>query len=81
NPKAQLVFSNQPKWEVATLSGTAVAEDGAQPRQWLWEAIPMMKKYYGGPDDPNMGVIKFTTKCIELLAMHENREPVCLELE
>ncbi|MEI6499803.1 MAG: pyridoxamine 5'-phosphate oxidase family protein [Armatimonadota bacterium] len=81
NPKAQLVFSDETKWEVATLSGLAVAEEGAEPRQWLFDAVPMMKKYYSGPDDEKMGVIKFKVKCLEILAMHENREPVCLDLE
>ncbi len=81
NPSAQLVFTEQTKWEVATLSGTAVAEEGAEARRLLWDAVPMMKKYYSGPDDPKMGIIKFKTKCLELLAMHENREPLCLDLE
>lgn len=80
NPNAQLVFSDEKTWEVATLSGTAVAEDSAEARQWLWDAIPMRKKYYSAADDPSMGVIKFKAECVELLAMHENREPERLEL-
>lgn len=80
NPNAQLVFSDQAKWEVATLTGTAEASEAAEPRQWLYDAIPMLKKYYGSPDDPKMGVIKFKATSLELLAMHENREPESLEL-
>jgi general stress protein 26 len=80
NPNAQLVFTNQAKWEVATLSGVAEACECAEARQLLWDAVPMLEKYYGGPDDAGMGVIKFRTRCLELLAMHENREPVCLDL-
>lgn len=78
NPNAQLVFSDPSKWDVATLSGTAVAEAGLAARQWLFDAVPAMKTYYSGPADPAMGVIKFKTRCVELLAGHESHEPVWL---
>jgi general stress protein 26 len=79
NPNAQLVFSDQAKWDVATLSGTAVAETRHTPRQWLFNAVPAMKTYYSGPADPAMGVIKFRTRCVELLAAHEIQGPFWLE--
>ena len=78
NPNAQLVFSDPVKWDVATLSGTAVAETGQAARQWLFDEVPAMKTYYSGPTDPTMGVIKFKARCVELLAAHESHEPVCL---
>lgn len=78
NPNAQLVFSDQSTWDVATLSGTAVAEAGPTVRQWLFDAVPVMKAYYSGPADPTMGVIKFKTRCVELLTAHESHEPVWL---
>jgi general stress protein 26 len=81
NPHTQLVFTDQTKWEVATLVGLAEASVDAEPRQLLWDSIPMIKKYYSGPRDEKMGVIKFQTKSLELLCMHENREPVFLDVD
>lgn len=80
NNHAQLLFSKEDDWQVATLSGTAEAVDTPAIRQLLWNAIPDMDKYYSGVDDPNMGIIKFTTRCLELLAMSEAHEPYCFEL-
>ncbi len=80
NPHAQLLFSKEDDWQVATLSGTAEAVDCAHCRQLLWDNVPAMQQYYSGVDDPNMGIIKFTTRCLELLAMSEAHEPYCFEL-
>jgi len=80
NAHAQLLFSNQDDWHVATLSGTAEAVDSPEIRQMLWDAIPPMRQYYSGVDDPGMGIIKFTTKCLELLSMAEGLTTHCFEL-
>lgn len=80
NPNAQLVFSDPAKWDVATLSGTAVLENGQPPRQWLFDTVPAMKTYYSAPADPTLAVIKFRTTCVELLAMNESHGPVWLDL-
>ncbi len=80
NPQAQLVFTDQTKWEVATLSGTAVVENGQAPRQWLFAAVPAMTTYYSSPTDPTLAVIRFRATCLELLATHENLQPVSVAL-
>lgn len=80
NPHAQLLFSDMDRWQVASLSGTAAAVDSPELRQLLWDAVPAMQRYYSGVDDPKLGIIRFTTRCMELLAMHEAREPYCFEL-
>lgn len=80
NPNAQLVFTDQTTWDVATVSGTAAAEKGQAARQWLFDAVPAMKTYYSGPADPALGVIKFRATGLEVLAMKESHEPVRLDL-
>lgn len=80
NSNAQLLFSQTEEWLVATLSGHGESVDTPELRQLLWDAVPAMQKYYSGIDDPNMGLIKFTTKCVELLAMSEAHEPYCFVL-
>jgi general stress protein 26 len=81
NPRAQLLFTKQESWEVATLSGKAEAVDTPEARQLLWEACPPMRQYYSGVDDPSMGIIRFTTCCLELLAMAEGHETQHFALE
>jgi len=80
NPNAQLLFTKQDTWEVATLSGTAEEADCPERRKLIWDAIPQLSNYYSGPDDPNMTLIKFKTRCLELLAVLEGHEVYCLEL-
>jgi general stress protein 26 len=73
NDRAQLLFTNQDSWEVATLSGSAEAVDSVAVRQLLWEGCAPMRRYYKGVDDPTMGIICFTTRCLELLTMAEHK--------
>jgi len=80
NPHVQLLFSRIEDMLVASISGTAEAVDSPGVRQLLWDAVPAMREYYSGEDDPNMGIIKITTECMELLAMQEQHEPYCFEL-
>lgn len=81
NPHAELLFTKQDTWEVATLDGIGESVDTPEIRQLLWEACPAMRQYYSGVDDPGMGIIKFTTRCMELLSMQEGHEPYCFDLE
>lgn len=80
NPNAQLLFTNQDTWAIATLSGAAEAVDCEHARQLLWDGVPAMRRYYSGADDPNMGVIMFKTKCLESVSMAEGLQVHCLEL-
>lgn len=80
NPAAQLLFSKQDDWQVAMLSGTAEDVDTPELRALLWENIPMMDQYYSGQDDPNMGIIRFVTKTLEVLCLQEGHEPRTIEL-
>jgi general stress protein 26 len=79
NPNMQLVFGKPDLSEVATLIGTAVAENSPEVKQLVWNAIPMLGQYFTSVDGEDFGVIKFTTKCMELLALQEQHEPYCIE--
>lgn len=80
NNRAQLLFSQVEQWQVASVSGMAQEVDTPELRQLLWDAIPQMRQYYSGVDDPKMGIIKFTACCGELLAMQEGMEPQGFEV-
>lgn len=80
NPHAQLLFSKEDDWQMATLSGTAEAVDCEHCRKLLWDGCPAMHQYYSGVDDPNMGIIMFTTRCMESVSMAEGLQTHCFEL-
>lgn len=81
NPAVQLLFTRLPDYaEAATLWGTAEMVADPEIKQMVWEAIPGMSEYFASADDPNYGVIRFTTRCLELLAMREQHEPYHVDL-
>ena len=81
NPSAQLMLNKPDYSEVATLSGTAEIVECLEAKKVVWEAMPQIEKYFASHDDPGFGVIRFTTRCMEVLAMAEQHEPYCFELE
>jgi general stress protein 26 len=80
NPAAQLMFNSADYQQVATLSGTAEAVDDREIKQKLWEAVPQLKQFFSSFEDPGLGVIRFTTNSMELLALAEQHEPYRVEL-
>ncbi len=70
-PPGQLMFQAPDFSTVITLFGNCTVVDDIAARQKLWEAIPQLAHYMSGPDDPEFGVVRFDTKKVELLAMHE----------
>lgn len=80
NPHAQLLFTKQDDWQVASVSGEAEAVDSPELRQMLWEAVPVMSEYYKGPDDPAMAIIRFKACCGEVLSMQEGTAPARFEV-
>jgi general stress protein 26 len=80
NPRAQLMFQDEDFAHVATLSGTCeIVEDIATKRR-VWDGIPGCAEHFGGPEDPNFGVIKFVCRRVELLATSESHEPAVAEM-
>ncbi len=80
NPNMQLMFAKPDFSEVATLVGAAEVVEAPDVKQLVWSAIPACAQYFSSPEGEDFGVIKFTTKCIELLAMSEQHEPYCVEV-
>ena len=81
NPQAQLMFQNAQFSEVVTLFGECEVTDDAEMKQRLWDSLPAMEQYFKGPDDPGLGVLKFTAQRIELLGLQTHGpEPLVAEL-
>jgi general stress protein 26 len=80
-PAGQLVFNTPDFARAITVSGTCEVCDEAACKQKLWAALPMLSLVVSGPEDPNFGVVKFTGKRIELLAVQEfGPKPLVAEL-
>jgi general stress protein 26 len=80
NPNMQLVFAKTDFSEVATLNGTAEIVDCLDTKKIVWDAMSACAEYFSSYDGEDFGVIKFTTKCVELLAMSEQHAPFCVEV-
>jgi general stress protein 26 len=72
NQNAQLMFQSEGFGQVATLSGTCEICDDAETKMRIWKAMPVVASYVSGPDDPNLGVLHFITRKVELLMMHDH---------
>ena len=80
NPNMQLLFVKPDFSEVATLIGAAEIETSPEIKQLVWNSIPMLSQYFTSVEGEDFGLIKFTTKRLELLAMQEQRTPFCVEI-
>lgn len=75
NPKGQLMFQTEGFREVVTLYGTCQIVDDAEVKQKMWQAMPALTHYFAGPDDPNLGVIRFITRRVEIMTADRHGEP------
>ncbi len=71
NPRAQLMFQTKDHHSVVTLTGTCEIVEEPEQRQRVWDAFPGLKSYASGPEDPGLGVIRFTTERVELILLDE----------
>ncbi len=74
NPKAQLMFQSPDFGTVATLYGECVLLDEAELKQRMWKAMPALARFVSGPDDPSLAVLRFTTRRLEVMKLHETGE-------
>jgi general stress protein 26 len=72
NPLAQLMFHADNFAQVVTIFGACAVVDDPDIKDKLWEAMPVLGRYFSGPEDPHFGVLRFDPKRIELLAMQEH---------
>jgi general stress protein 26 len=72
NPNAQLLFQDHGFKTVVTLFGTCELDDSVDRRKQLWNAMPELKNYVSGPDDPNLAVLRFQTRRIEVLGLQDH---------
>jgi len=81
HPQAQLLFQTPDFSRVITVSGHCEILDSAAVKQQLWAQMPALARYFSGPEDPHLGVLRFEAKRVELLMIQDQgREPLVAEL-
>ena len=81
NPAGQLVFSTPDFSRVITVSGTCEVSEDLECKERMWAAMPELAQFVSGPEDPNFGLVRFTGRRLELLAVMElGPEPLVAEL-
>ena len=81
NPRAQLMFNTEGHEGVVTLSGTCVIQEDLDTRRRAWEGMPVLERFVSGPDDPDLTILRFDAKRVELLVHRQyGKEPLVAEL-
>ncbi len=70
NPNVEICYIDRKMW-YARVTGTAQSSDSVEYKQILWDAIPMLKQYFGGVEDPNFNLIVVDIKQVEAMTPHQ----------
>ena len=78
NPKVELCFVDRKMW-YCRISGTASICDDKDKKEILWNNIPMLKQYFGGPEDANFVLALIEINEVEAMTPHQ-KEPEMVNL-
>ena len=70
NPQVEICFVDRKMW-YARLQGKATMSDNQEYKQLLWDAIPMLKQYFGGVEDPNFYLMEIEIDQVEAMTPHQ----------
>jgi len=73
NPLVELCFVDRKMW-YCRIAGTATMSDDAKKKEILWNNIPMLKQYFGGPEDAGFNLMVIDIKEVEAMTPHQ-KEP------
>ncbi|MCK5014876.1 MAG: pyridoxamine 5'-phosphate oxidase family protein [Candidatus Omnitrophica bacterium] len=73
NPLVELCYVDRKMW-YCRIAGTATISDDAQKKEMLWNNVPMLKQYFGSPEDPNFILMVIDIKEVEAMTPHQ-KEP------
>ena len=73
NPLVELCFVDRKMW-YCRIAGKATISHDAEKKTMLWNNIPMLKQYFGGPDDPNFILMVIDMNEVEAMTPHQ-KEP------
>ena len=60
------------------IAGTATISDDVEKKEILWNNIPMLKQYFGGPQDKNFILMVIDINEVEAMTPHQ-KEPEMID--
>ncbi|OGX38583.1 MAG: hypothetical protein A3C36_05760 [Omnitrophica WOR_2 bacterium RIFCSPHIGHO2_02_FULL_52_10] len=78
NPQVELCFVDRKMWYCRIAGKATISEDKSK-KQILWNNIPMLKQYFGGPDDPNFHLMTIDIQQVEAMTPHQ-KAPEIIEI-
>lgn len=70
NPRVELCFVDRKMW-YCRITGQAKITTDIDKKTILWDNIPMLKQYFGGPQDPNFVLAEVTIEGVEAMTPHQ----------
>jgi len=70
NPKIELCFVDRKMW-YCRIAGTGTISDDKEKKEILWNNIPMLKQYFGGPEDSNFILMVIEINEVEAMTPHQ----------
>ena len=79
NPKVELCFVDRKMW-YCRITGTGSISDDLEKKEVLWNNIPMLKQYFGGPKDSNFVLMVIEIDEVEAMTPHQ-KVPEMIDLK
>src|SRR3989338_2815008 len=70
NPFVEVCFVDRKMW-YSRVSGKARVSDEKSVKESLWDNIPMLKQYFGGPQDANFVAMVIDIETVEASTPHQ----------
>lgn len=70
NPKVEVCYLDRKMW-FARVSGIAKITEDAEKKETLWNSIPMLRQYFGGPTDENFVLMEIDITNVEASTPHQ----------
>ncbi len=77
NPLVELCYVDRKMW-YCRIAGSATISDDAEKKEILWNNIPMLKQYFGGPQDENFILMVIDINEVEAMTPHQ-KEPEMID--
>ncbi len=78
NPQVEICFVDRKMW-YCRVAGKGTISDNLEKKEILWNNIPMLKQYFGSPDDPNFKFMEVDIQELEAMTPHQ-KEPEKINL-
>jgi general stress protein 26 len=72
NPQVEVCFVDRKMWYCRVTGKAKISDDKAK-KQVLWDAIPMLKQYFGGVQDQNFVLLEIDVQSAEAMTPHQKQ--------